>query len=290
MSTIDEKLKLANDNVPKVYEAGGAGIDLSEYVKKTDYASASTAGVVKVVSTSGIMLEDEEGSICIDAATQEEIDSRAGSCKPIVPETLEYAVRSVKASDDKTGVARFVESFGLKTVSAGTPGVAIASTAEIALRSGAYKPLAPVTLNTAVKAALTDSNRITDMTPVEKENARGVIDAEPKTDIGTYTGSALSIIIPVQYNQLRICDTDITALSIYAATSVPIGYECSFTFQSGETAATITYPGDSLKFVGVDCDADGDFVPSANTNYEVSIRNLSSDTANPLLVARVGVY
>ena len=35
---------------------------------------------------------------------------------------------------------------------------------------------------------------------------------------------------------------------------------------------------------------DGDFVASANTNYEVSVRNLSTDTETPLLVARVGVY
>ena len=284
MSTIDEKLKLANDNVPKVYEAGGAGIDLSEYVKKTDYASASMAGVVKVTATSGIMLENEEGSICIDAATLEEIDSRAGSYKPIVPETLEYAVQSVMANNNEVGVARFLSGFGLKILSEGTPGIAIASLEEISHRSGAYKPLAPVTLNAAVKAALTDSNRITNMTASEQSNARDVIGAEKMTKIAVATTSDIVLNDKVD---TRV-SSSVTTINLTIPTLVTPLYESAFSFQSGTNATTLAYPGDTIKFVGVDCDEIGDFIPTANKNYEVIIKNMSHEA--PVLVARVGVY
>lgn len=124
MATIDEKLVIANDNVAKVYAAGGSGIDLSNYVKKTDYATASTVGVVKVPSTSGIELESD-GSIFVNAASVSEIAERTESRRPIVPANL----------------------------------------------------------NAAIKAALTDSNRISDMTDTEKSNARKVIGADYGDDI-----------------------------------------------------------------------------------------------------------
>lgn len=153
-------------------------------------------------------------------------------------------------------------------------------------------PVTPKNLNTAVKAALTDSKRITGMTETEKSNARDVIGAEQKTTVIPWasTLTEMSVNFPAITKNVQICDHEITTLSLGVSAAVPVGYECSFTFQSGATATTITYPGELFKFVGVDCDADGDFVASANTNYEVSVRNLSTNTANPLLVARVGVY
>lgn len=153
-------------------------------------------------------------------------------------------------------------------------------------------PITPKNLNTAVKAALTDSKRITGMTDSEKANARDVIGAEQKTTIVPWasTLTEMSVNFPGITEYVQICDHDITTLSLGVSAAVPVGYECSFTFQSGATATTITYPGELFKFVGVDCDADGDFVASANTNYEVSVRNLSTNPETPLLVARVGVY
>ena len=40
----------------------------------------------------------------------------------------------------------------------------------------------------------------------------------------------------------------------------------------------------------MDCDESGDFIPTANKNYEVIIKNLTTDEMTPVLVARVGVY
>lgn len=147
-------------------------------------------------------------------------------------------------------------------------------------------------LNTIVKAALTDSKRISNMTDSEKANARDVIWAEQKTTIVPWasTLTEMSVNFPGTTEYVQVCDHEITTLSLGVSGPVPVGYECSFTFQSGATATTITYPGNMFKFVGVDCDAAGDFVASANKNYEVSVRNLSTNTETPLLVARVGVY
>lgn len=230
MSTIDEKLKTANDNVPKVYAAGGAGIDLSEYVKFTDYATTDKFGVVKV--SEGLYVVN--GKVAINPANKIMITTRSLATMPIVPSSLNFAV----------------------------------------------------------KAALSDNNRISDMTEAEKANARDVIDAEEKTIVVSWPSSStdMSVIIPYSTKFEQICDHDITAITLDVTSQVPVGYECSFTFQSGATATTITYSAAWFKFVGVDCDADGDFIASANTNYEVSIRNMSTNTNSPLLVARVGVY
>lgn len=234
MSTIDEKLKTANDNVPRVYAAGGAGIDLSEYVKFTDYASEEKAGVVQTDIIRGIGVVPIDHKLYVNTLVTTDINNRT----------------------DTIGVLPM--------------------------------PL----LNMAVKAALTDSHRITNMTASEQSNARDVIGAEQKTTIVPWasTLTEMSVNFPATTKFVQICDHEITALSLGVSGQVSVGYECSFTFQSGATATTITYPGNMFKFVGVDCDADGDFVASANTNYEVSVRNLSTNTNSPLLVARVGVY
>lgn len=207
---------------------------LIDYVKFTDYASGSKAGVAKVdpVGVPGISISDGK-FLTLVAASSGDINVRTGNCA-----------------------------------------------------------ITPRNLNTAVKAALTDSHRISNMTDAEKANARDVIGAEQKTTIVPWasTLTEMSVNFPATTKFVQICDHEITALSLGVSGPVPVGYECSFTFQSGATATTITYPGNMFKFVGVDCDADGDFVASASTNYEISVRNLSTDTETPLLVARVGVY
>lgn len=234
MSTIDEKLKTANDNVPKVYAAGGAGIDLSEYVKFTDYASEEKAGVVQTDIRRGIGVVPIDHKLYVNTLVTTDINNRTDTIG-VLPMSL---------------------------------------------------------LNMAVKAALTDSKRISGMTKTEKQYARDVIDAGEKTIVVPWPSEAttMDVLIPTPTKFEQICDHDITAITLDVTGQTPVGYECSFTFQSGATATTITYSAAWCKFVGVDCDADGDFVPSANTNYEVSIRNMSTNTNSPLLVARVGVY
>lgn len=102
MSDINEKLELANANIPKVYAAGvyagGVG-DLSNYVQFTDIASDTKAGVVKVAADSGITVEDD-GGICIKMATDSEITDRTEPCHPIVPSNLNEAVKAALTDDN----------------------------------------------------------------------------------------------------------------------------------------------------------------------------------------------
>lgn len=202
---------------------------------------------------------------------------------------IDYVKFTDYATTDKFGVVKVSE--GLYVVN-GKVAINPASKTMITTRSLATMPIVPSSLNFAVKAALSDNNRISDMTDAEKANARDVIGAEQKTTIVPWpsTSTEMSVNFPAITECVQICDHEITALSLGVSGQVPVGYECSFTFQSGATATTITYPGNMFKFVGVDCDVDGDFVASASTNYEISVRNLSTDTETPLLVARVGVY
>ena len=67
---------------------------LKKYVKFTDYATSSKAGVVKYNIAFGIGI-NSDGYVYTTAANQNEIDLRTTSRKPIVPSNLDYAVRSV---------------------------------------------------------------------------------------------------------------------------------------------------------------------------------------------------
>lgn len=201
---------------------------LADYVKKTDYASYSKAGVAKVdpVGTRGISI-DGDNFLTLVAASPGDIEGRTGK-----------------------------------------------------------RAITPLTLNMSVKAALSDSKRISDMTEAEKENACETIGAEKKAILSYPTTSS---IVLSNKSDIRI-PASTTTINLVLASAIPESYECCFSFQSGETATTLTYPGDTIKFVGVDCDKSGDFIPTANKNYEVVIKNLSTGVTTPLLVARVGVY
>lgn len=69
-------------------------VDLTEYVKFTDYATANKAGVVKVSgnSANGIYI-GSAGNIGIDRASDVQIKNKLNSYQPIVPITLDYAVK-----------------------------------------------------------------------------------------------------------------------------------------------------------------------------------------------------
>ena len=71
-----------------------AQIDLSNYVKKTDFATKSgDAGVVRVGTANGIYISSA-GYLQTFPATNSEIDAKTQGYKPIVPKTLDYAVYS----------------------------------------------------------------------------------------------------------------------------------------------------------------------------------------------------
>ena len=69
-------------------------VDLTNYVKNTDYATANNVGLVKANGSSGISV-NSAGGIGVVKATDTEIDAKSNSYKPIVPANLEYAVKSI---------------------------------------------------------------------------------------------------------------------------------------------------------------------------------------------------
>lgn len=71
---------------------GGETPDLSEYVKFTDYATASKAGVVRTNSNYGISAS-YDGTIAINPANESEIEDQSDAYKPITPKRLSKAVK-----------------------------------------------------------------------------------------------------------------------------------------------------------------------------------------------------
>jgi hypothetical protein len=79
-------------------------VDLKDYVKNTDYATESKAGVMKIASDRGAFIQN--GYFYIRRATNEDIDDKSNAYRPIVPANLNYAVGSVKASETQSGSAK----------------------------------------------------------------------------------------------------------------------------------------------------------------------------------------
>lgn len=79
-------------------------VDLTDYVKNTDYATAQKGGVVRV---NGYGLTIFNGVLNVVGATESDIDARTNKRNPIVPSNLVYAVKSVTydkaAIDAKVG-------------------------------------------------------------------------------------------------------------------------------------------------------------------------------------------
>ena len=87
-------------------------VDLEGYVKKTDYATTNTYGVVKVNTTGayGIGMNDSVG-LYIASATDQQVTAKANSNKAITPKVLDYAVKTsvttntIELTDDEKASA-----------------------------------------------------------------------------------------------------------------------------------------------------------------------------------------
>lgn len=76
-------------------QIGSSEVDLTNYVKNTDYATSLKGGVVKNGGSGwGVAIRDE-GIPYVCMATDAEIDGKTSPYKPITPRNLEYAVKSV---------------------------------------------------------------------------------------------------------------------------------------------------------------------------------------------------
>lgn len=76
-------------------------VDLTDYVKFTDYATSNKAGVVKTNNLYGIQVEEGTGALFIRRAREEEIRERGNQWTPITPENLDYAMMSALAECKK---------------------------------------------------------------------------------------------------------------------------------------------------------------------------------------------
>lgn len=82
-----------------------------------------------------------------------------------------------------------------------------------------------------------------------------------------------------------------TALNLSLPETIPDDYNSRIVFESGDTATTLSYTADSIKFTGDDCDSSNVFIPAKNTSYEVDIKYLGVDSSgNKRIVARVGAF
>lgn len=92
---------------------------------------------------------------------------------------LDGKVDIPKATASNFGVVKSDEGLGVYVVADGRIGINPAANSIITTRSVNPRPIVPSNLNFAVKSALSDANRINDMTNAEKINACGVIGATP---------------------------------------------------------------------------------------------------------------
>lgn len=125
----------------------------------------------------------------------------------------------------RAGVVR-VDGRGLAMTSSGLLVINLASNDLITARTNTFNPIVSSNLNFAVKAALSDANRISDMTDDEKTNARGVIDSVGFNDIASATKAGVVMINPA------------VGVKIYADGSLGIQYASETEISSRDTNTT----------------------------------------------------
>lgn len=146
---------------------GDNSVDLSNYVKNTDYASNAVAGLVKAASGNGVAV-DTNAMLFIAAATNEDINKEENARKPLVATSIPVFMKNYgilsrdqipQMQSDIEGKVGFEDyagekNFGiLKTYSGwgttcvdGTLRTVKAAETEIKEESGSYKPLVPVSI------------------------------------------------------------------------------------------------------------------------------------------------
>lgn len=78
----------------KIYKMETMKIDLTEYVKNTDIANGTNAGVVKVNTSAGYGVGIlESGVLRTVSANKGQISAKASNYMPIVPATLDYSIK-----------------------------------------------------------------------------------------------------------------------------------------------------------------------------------------------------
>jgi hypothetical protein len=75
------------------------GVDMTDYIKKTDYASSDNPGVVKVDTFQGTLMVGK--FLSVYGATTNDINNKDQQYRPITPKMLDYAVKQALAGTTK---------------------------------------------------------------------------------------------------------------------------------------------------------------------------------------------
>jgi hypothetical protein len=67
-------------------------IDLTDYVKNTDYATTSKGGVIRIGS--GLQISSSTGQVSVYASSETYIDGKSTNSRVITPGNLDYAVKA----------------------------------------------------------------------------------------------------------------------------------------------------------------------------------------------------
>lgn len=147
--------------------------------------------------------------------------------RPTSEDLVDFVKNTNYATASKGGVVKVSPDLGISIGAAGSLLTTKASAAQIASRINDYVVIVPANLNAAVKAALSDTNRISDMTDEEKTAAREVIGASGEVNLTDYVkntdyastskagiiriGAGFKIVNGTTIYPLMATDTDIDA-------------------------------------------------------------------------------
>jgi hypothetical protein len=157
-------------------------IDLTDYIKKTDYATDKTFGVVKVANGNYGIGHNEPAGLYIAQASEYHIKGKTDNYRPITSKVLDYAVKvgvttntneltaeekttacewlgAVKPTDyatkDKAGLVTVSVGNGLSVNNIGLLSIVPANQTQIDSKQARYVPIVPYNLDYALKVGLT---------------------------------------------------------------------------------------------------------------------------------------
>lgn len=217
------------------------GLDeISKCVKKTDVASSTSLGLVCINKGYGVNIQNGTGALAVQKAGDTEIRGRSTAYKPIVPSTLDYAVKTALidnkeewtgedkqaarglidavgktdyGSQSKAGLVKTNNSYGIYgNPATGLISIVGATKVQIDGRIGGYMPIVPNMLDYAVKVALTSNKEI--LTDEDKEAVQEWLGVKQTTFV-TLTSTDGKVAVPSeakQYAQIREIEG---AISIY---------------------------------------------------------------------------
>ena len=212
VASLDESGKVPKEQLP---EGIGGSADLSEYVKKTDYATSSTAGVVQA----GMGFKVTNGLLELYSPTGA-LDSRAPY--PIMGNTMDYAWALVATGGRVTltddDYEKFYELLGaVKDYHENRNGIARFRDGKIDITDGAVDKHSANAVNGRV--LFNQLAPIKDSLANAAANANSALEAKTKTTYTTYTdGAQHKLTIGAWYmvfssdSSLKICKADGTAV------------------------------------------------------------------------------